>query len=71
MILYTPVSMESIFANSTESALEMKVFQYKGRTMMGYASSDGRYQISRLISTCPQDYLDERFQPNRYVSPDE
>lgn len=68
MILYTLIPLEQVFTGSESSMPEMTTMQYKSRTVMGYRQEDGRYQLARIITTDPQDYLNPKLQPGQYIS---
>lgn len=60
MVLYTPLHHEEIFPNE-EKANELK--SYAGRQCYVKKQSDGSYELVRLLSTNPQDFLRNEFQP--------
>ncbi|MZP31145.1 hypothetical protein GTO91_15670 [Heliobacterium undosum] len=70
MILYTPVPMETIFQGTTPDVPTMSIVSFKGRTVMAYNRGDGRYELTRLLTTEPKDYLDPELQPGREIFPD-
>ncbi|MDD4586958.1 MAG: YlzJ-like family protein [Heliobacteriaceae bacterium] len=70
MILYTPVPPEMIFAGLESPVPQMAVLKFKGKPVMGYQVGDGRYELTRVLSTDPADFLDPDLQPGRQIRPD-
>ena len=65
MVLYTPLSHEEIFPPEED---EIQTIEYQGRTMHVRRNDDGEYQLVRLISTNPADYLNNTFQPGSIIN---
>ncbi|WP_099158154.1 YlzJ-like family protein [Virgibacillus ndiopensis] len=63
MILYTPLSETDIFPYSEEAFKSRQCVTYQGKEMYVEQSEDGSYQLLQLLSTDPQDFLDDRFTP--------
>ncbi|MBC9786020.1 hypothetical protein GJ688_16185 [Heliobacillus mobilis] len=70
MILYTPLPMEMVLKGLESDMPTMSILSYKGRTVMGYKMGDGRYELTRILSTDPKDFLQPDFQPGNQISPD-
>lgn len=67
MILHTIVPYEQIFhTNDHNPGNEMTVFV--NNVQLVVRRQDDQWQITRLISTNPNDYLDKRYQPGQYIS---
>lgn len=71
MILWTPQPLELVFENNQNevitgvSPLEI---DYKGRKVLVEAVDVNKQKIVQLISTDPQDYLLEDFQPGTIIN---
>lgn len=67
MILYTIVPYEEVFQTSDDKSMnEMTVFV--NNVQLVVRQQDDKWQITRLISTNPNDYLDKRYQPGQFLS---
>lgn len=65
MIFYTPVDVNQLFSQDlspTIHQIEMNGIWIEGYTM------DNQFIISKLISTNPNDYLKDTYQPGRNFS---
>ena len=65
MIFYTPVDVNQLFAQ--ELGPTMQQIEMNGMWIEGY-TMEGQFIISKLISTNPNDYLNDTYQPGRNVS---
>lgn len=67
MILHTIIPLEQVIGN-TDSV----EYSYKGmhNSYIQGVNSNGKFTISRLISTDPHLYLDPRFEPGQQFSPE-
>lgn len=63
MILYTPLAQEDIFPETADPTAGRHFVTYEGRTVYVEQTADGSYQMLRLLSTDPQDFLNERYAP--------
>ncbi|QGG48243.1 YlzJ-like family protein [Heliorestis convoluta] len=70
MIIYTPLPAEMVLQGLEPDLPKMSNIIYQGRSVMGYKQEDGHYELARIISTDPQDFLNPDFQPGRKVLPD-
>lgn len=68
MILYSIIPKEIVFANQNNEQ-EFKRFEidYLGQRVEVVLDSEGRYRISRIISTSLSAYLDPRLQPGMNI----
>jgi len=67
MVHYTPLSIEEIFP-STEN--HYKVVSYRGKTVLAQHTEDQQLQLMQLLSTDPQDYLEQSFTPGNIMKND-
>ncbi|HBQ95446.1 MAG: YlzJ-like family protein [Firmicutes bacterium] len=67
MTLYTPLAIEDIFPEKP-AASPVREWWIDGRLCLVRRDDDGYFRLERLVSSDPQDYLDQRFQPNRVVA---
>lgn len=65
MIFYTPVDVNQLFAQ--ELGPTMQQIEMNGMWIEGY-TMEGQFIISKLISTNPNDYLNDTYQPGRNFS---
>ncbi|QDP40237.1 YlzJ-like family protein [Radiobacillus deserti] len=63
MILYTPLSHEDIFPEDQKSFLGQEVIQVQGKNVCAKRREDGSYEVIQLLSTDPNDFLLQTFQP--------
>lgn len=63
MILYTPLSEADIFPTSAEAFSKNKSVSYQGKSLYVEEKGDGSFQLLQLLSTDPQDFMDENFSP--------
>ena len=67
MVLYTPLSEQDIYPQSTANH---KVISYHGKTVLAQETEDKQLQIVQLISTDPKDYLQQSFTPGIRIKND-
>lgn len=65
MVLYTPLVESDIFPTSEPD--ERKFIAYDGKTLQVTALESGGYQVNQLLSTNPQDFLNESFSPGAVI----
>lgn len=63
MILYTPLSESDIFPTAENLYTNRQCITYEGRTVFVEKNSSGEYQLVQLLSTDPQDYLNNMYTP--------
>jgi hypothetical protein len=67
MMLYTVIPEEFIFAVGEEERLESSQLEIEFKMgkicLIGKPLPNGRFRITRMISTNSQDYLDPRWNP--------
>ncbi|MBP1968047.1 hypothetical protein J2Z83_000139 [Virgibacillus natechei] len=62
MILYTPMSEAEIFPTSADEYGNRQIVSREGRSLYVEQTDDG-YQLLQLMSTDPQDFLNEKYSP--------
>lgn len=67
MILYTPLSESEIFPYEEET-MKREFVSHEGRTLYVEHSEDGAYKLIQLMSTDPQDFLNETYMPGTILS---
>lgn len=65
MILHTPISMEEIFLN--DEFKEKKLVHHDGKACYVEESLDGNLQVVQLLSSNPNDYLENKFYPGQML----
>jgi len=60
MVLYTPLSMEEIYP---EEENHYQLINYQGKSVYVTKNETGELQLMRLMSTDPQDFLNNSFTP--------
>lgn len=68
MIHYTPLSEHDIYEDDPKSYENQRIVSVNGRNMKVNQMDDGTIQLVQLMSTDPQDYLDERYIPGNILS---
>ncbi|CQR47641.1 hypothetical protein BN1058_01968 [Paraliobacillus sp. PM-2] len=67
MILYTPLDYNDVFATNQEQYDKQKLIEVEGRSMLVDCLENGNYRIIQLLSTNPQDFLEESLQPGEVI----
>jgi hypothetical protein len=67
MIHYTPLCESDIYPTNEADYATRKCMTYEGKTVFADKNVNGEYQLVQLLSTDPQDYLDERFNPGTII----
>lgn len=68
MILYTILPDEAVLEGEEAEQFEKQRFiELDGRQLLIEPSGESEWKIVRLISSDPQDYLNERYQPGTIV----
>lgn len=68
MILYTPLSESDIFDQAENTTSSQQFISYQGRTCCVEQGEDGSYEMIQLLSTDPNDFLNEQFSPGNVIS---
>ena len=63
MIFYTPLQLEEVFANPEEAQTERSYITHAGKMFYVDKLPSGEYQLSQLVSTEPNDYLNADYSP--------
>ncbi|WP_085992361.1 YlzJ-like family protein [Oceanobacillus senegalensis] len=63
MILYTPLSENDIFPPTEDAFSSRQCISCDGKMMIADRNQDGTYQVVQLLSSNPEDFLDQRFLP--------
>lgn len=63
MILYTPLSTSDIFPEEDEDFSSHKFVSFQGKKLYVKETDKGTYQLVQLLSTDPQDYLNDNYTP--------
>ena len=66
MILYTPLSREDIYQQEINQET-FSVIQYQDRLCYAEKLSDGQYRLLQLLSTNPNDFLEQSFVPGTII----
>lgn len=69
MILYTPMSPHDVFPTEESQASNQRhVISYEGKMVYVQQKTNNNYEILQLMSTNPDDYMHEHFQPGTLLS---
>ncbi|QHE52247.1 YlzJ-like family protein [Pontibacillus sp. HMF3514] len=68
MIHYTPLSEHDIYEDDPKSYEKQRIVSVNGKSMKVNDNDDGTVQLVQLLSTDPQDYLDQRYIPGNTFS---
>ncbi|WP_235794482.1 YlzJ-like family protein [Virgibacillus salidurans] len=61
------MSEAEIFPQSADSFSSRHVISHEGRSLYVEETNDGSYQLLQLMSTNPQDFLDEKYTPGKIL----
>jgi hypothetical protein len=67
MILYTPMTYEEVFGQYEEKNIERSYITHQGKMFYVDKHPNGEYRLAQLISSNPEDYLNEDFQPGSQI----
>lgn len=68
MTLYTPMAESDIFPNQGTNTSARIVTTYQSRSVYVEKNDNGNYQIVKLLSTDPKDFMDPQYQPGAILS---
>lgn len=68
MILHTIVPYEQIFQPNEDDQRANEMTVFVNNVQLVVRKQNEQWQITRLISTNPNDYLDKRYQPGQFIS---
>lgn len=68
MILYTPLAESDIFPPSPDDYTNRHCISVDGKLMIAERTEDGAYKMVQLLSTDPQDYLNQNYAPGTTFS---
>ncbi|MFC0301365.1 YlzJ-like family protein [Virgibacillus soli] len=63
MILYTPLSESDIFPQDENEFGKRHCVSHGGKTLYVEEQADGSFQLLQLLSTDPNDFLDQQYNP--------
>lgn len=63
MILYTPLAAADIFPQMEDTQAARQDISYGGKMVYTEQKNDGSYEVLKLLSTDPNDFLDQNFAP--------
>ncbi|BAC13569.1 hypothetical conserved protein [Oceanobacillus iheyensis HTE831] len=66
--MYTPLSYHDVFPADPSSYQNVDAILYQGKTVYATRQENGKYQIDQLLSSDPNDYLNDDFLPGRIIS---
>jgi YlzJ-like protein len=68
MILYTSMPEELIFPVQNADFESVSTIEMNGLQMVVRQTEQNQYEIVRLLSTDPQDFLNEQYSPGQKIS---
>ncbi|WP_407271522.1 YlzJ-like family protein [Radiobacillus sp. PE A8.2] len=68
MILYTPLSEHDIFPTESTHYDKCETIAHNGKMLQVERLENGTYKVMKLLSTDPQDFLDNRYCPGEIIS---
>lgn len=77
MILYSIIPPEVVFKGYSENddlagkSPGIMEASYRGERVLVRRSADRRYELVRLLSTCPEIFLKDEFQPGHIIEEEE
>ncbi|WP_175631881.1 YlzJ-like family protein [Virgibacillus siamensis] len=63
MILYTPLANTDIFPAADDAFTKRQCVAYQGKQFYVEETEDGAYQVLQLLSTDPQDFMKQEYNP--------
>ncbi|GAA0445052.1 hypothetical protein GCM10008983_23170 [Lentibacillus halophilus] len=63
MILYTPMSEMDIFPESEAEMSKRHCVSHNGKQLYVEELNDGSYQLLQVLSSDPNDFMDENYTP--------
>lgn len=66
MILYTPLAHSEVYSSSEDEYKKYHCVTYCGKMCLAEQQQDGSYRLIQLLSTDPQDFLNDQFTPGAY-----
>ncbi|GAA5415161.1 hypothetical protein Pryu01_00185 [Paraliobacillus ryukyuensis] len=67
MILYTPLEPMDIFEHNQSNYTKQKVIHFDDCSLLVDCLEEGNYRVVQLLSTNPQHFLNESFQPGKML----
>ena len=67
MIFYTPLQLEEVFVNPEEEQAERAYVSHGGKMLYVDKFPNGEYMLTQLVSTNPNDYLNDHYRPGSYL----
>ncbi|MDL4839010.1 YlzJ-like family protein [Aquibacillus rhizosphaerae] len=71
MILYTPLSQEDIYPTEQQHFENNQTVNVQGKLMQVENLNNGSCRIIQLLSTDPEDFLNQNFAPGSVISTNE
>lgn len=68
MILYTMMPQELIFPSDPESFSKQQTVNYQGIPLLVSLTDSQKAEVVRVLSTNPNDFMDERIYPGAKIS---
>lgn len=67
MIIYTPLSEVDIFPAENEAHSKRHCVTFQGKQMYVEEQENGSYQLLQLLSTDPNDFMDQNYVPGTSI----
>ncbi|AXI09135.1 hypothetical protein CV093_09945 [Oceanobacillus sp. 143] len=67
MILYTPLAITDIYPDISNTFENRTYIEYEGKLIAVDKNTDGSYQMIQLLSTDPQDFLNDNYAPGTII----
>jgi hypothetical protein len=68
MILYTMMPQELVFPTDMSVYGKQKIIEVNGMSMVVMENDQKQYEVVRLLSTNPQDYLNSQYCPGQIIN---
>ncbi|RDW17783.1 YlzJ-like family protein [Oceanobacillus chungangensis] len=68
MILYTPVAITDIYPNTSDLFENRTFIEHEGKLIAVDKNTDGSYKLIQLLSTDPQDFLNDNYCPGTVIN---
>lgn len=67
MILYTPMAQSEVFPQAPEDYQNRQCISFEGKSLYVEQQADGSYLLLQLLSTDPNDFMNEKFIPGSII----
>ena len=67
-LIYTPLALEDVLTEKDSQESNFQEIEMEGKKLIVEPVGDYEVKVTKLISSDPNDYLDNRFQPGNIIT---